>query len=76
MAWQWSGSLLATQSKDRQLRILDPRTSKCVAQCDSHQGMKDSRVVWINDDHGRLFTTGFSAVSLSNNMNKIYKIVQ
>lgn len=62
LAWQHSGQLLATQCKDRQLRILDPRQGKCVASCDSHQGIKDSDVVWINGpDQNRIFTSGFSS---------------
>lgn len=62
LAWQHSGQLLATQCKDRQLRILDPRQAKCVASCDSHQGIKDSDVVWINGpDQNRIFTSGFSS---------------
>jgi coronin-7 len=60
VAWQHNGKLLATQSKDKQLRILDPRSGKCVVQCESHQGIKDSKVVWINGSGNRLFTTGFS----------------
>ncbi len=67
VAWQHStGKLLATQSRDRKLRILDPRQGKCVASCDSHQGMKDSKVVWINGaNEDRIFTSGFSQVSCS-----------
>ena len=43
------------------MRIFDPRASKCVAQCDSHQGLKDSCVTWINGSD-RIFTTGFAEV--------------
>ena len=61
VAWQHSGQLLATQSKDCLLRVFDPRAKKCVMNCESHLGIKDSRVVWINDANAnRLFTTGFS----------------
>ena len=57
-AWQQSGGLLATQSKDRYLRILDPRSSKpLVSSTSSHDGMKDSKVVWIGED--RVLTSGF-----------------
>ena len=61
VAWQHNGQLLATQSKDCLLRIFDPRANKCVMNCESHLGIKDSRVVWINGPENRLFTTGFSA---------------
>ena len=42
------------------LRVLDPRSSDAALQCDSHQGMKDSKVVWISDGQ-RILTTGFGA---------------
>jgi len=58
VAWQQEGKLLATQSKDRNLRILDPRgSSPLVSQCSSHRGMKDSKVVWVGE--GRVLTSGF-----------------
>ena len=65
VAWQHCGKLLVTQSKDKQLRILDPREKKHVDSCDSHQGLKDSNVVWIKGPgpEERIFTTGFSSVS-------------
>jgi len=66
VAWQQgAGRLLATQAKDRTLRILDPRLggggrsgrSSVVAETASHQGMKDSKVVWV--DEQRVLTSGF-----------------
>ena len=56
VAWQHQGQLLATQSKDCLLRILDPRAKKCALSGESHQGIKDSRVVWINGTTFHLFT--------------------
>jgi len=61
--WQPSGRLLATQSRDRQLRIVDPRAvadNQLPLSCDSHQGLKDSKVVWLSDGN-RLLTSGFGA---------------
>lgn len=43
-AWQWTGGLLATQSKDRKLRVLDPRSQGSGMETSSHDGMKDSKV--------------------------------
>ena len=74
-AWQWAGhgdqvqavswqhgagSLLATQAKDRQLRVFDPRSGAgpC-SQAASHSGMKDSKVVWVGEH--RILTSGFGA---------------
>ena len=44
VAWQWQGGLLATQAKDRTLRVLDPRANTTAAQTKSHDGIKDSKV--------------------------------
>ena len=61
VGWQTTGNLIATQCKDKMLRVLDPRSSDAALQCDSHQGMKDSKVVWISDGQ-RVLTTGFGSV--------------
>ena len=61
VAWQWGpGRLLATQARDKQLRLLDPRAaSPLVSEMLSHDGVKDSKVVWVGEQ--RLLTSGFSA---------------
>jgi len=60
VAWQWSGSLLATQCKDKMLRIFDPRASEGPThETSSHDGMKDSKVVWVGDN--RVLTSGFGS---------------
>jgi len=60
VAWQWSGNLLATQSKDKMLRIFDPRTVEGPThETNSHDGMKDSKVVWVGDN--RVLTSGFGS---------------
>ena len=59
VSWNYNtGRLIATQCKDRHLRFLDPRQNRVAAECDSHDGIKDSRVVWVGDD--RVLTSGFS----------------
>ena len=67
VAWQQSGRLLATQSRDKRLRVIDPRVSADSADCvaaetDSHGGIKDSKVVWVGQNSDRILTTGFSTV--------------
>ena len=58
VSWQDAGGLLASQSKDRMLRVFDPRTSGTpVQETRSHEGMKDSKVVWVGEH--RVLTTGF-----------------
>lgn len=52
------GSLLATTSKDKILRIIEPRTGIVVAEGAAHEGTKCSKVVFL--DNNRVLTTGFS----------------
>ncbi|XP_050307808.1 coronin-7 isoform X2 [Anthonomus grandis grandis] len=64
VSWKQDGTLLATSCKDKQVRIIDPRSdSPCVKQANSHQSIKDSRVVWLGDQN-RILTTGFDAQRL------------
>ena len=60
VAWQYeTGKLLATNAKDKRLRVYDPRAGAGVVQdTPSHDGMKDSKVVWVGED--RILTSGFS----------------
>jgi coronin-2 len=52
------GSLIATTSKDKQLRIIEPRNAIVVAQGMCHNGTKCSKVVFLSDN--KVLTTGFS----------------
>ncbi|KAK9302373.1 hypothetical protein QLX08_005624 [Tetragonisca angustula] len=64
LSWKQDGVLLATSCKDKQVRIIDPRTSTCIVNsCSSHQSIKDSRCVWLNNSD-RILTTGFDAARL------------
>lgn len=52
------GSLMVTSCKDKVVRIIDPRSNVPIIQLsDSHQSIKDSRVVWLGDQQ-RILTTG------------------
>jgi coronin-7 len=56
--WQRQGRLLATHAKDKMVRVFDPRTGGEPSQeTKSHDGMKDSKVVWIGEH--RILTSGF-----------------
>jgi len=55
--WKGNGSLIATTCKDKKLRIIDPRQQSIASECEVHQGIKSSRVVWVGD---KIFSTGFS----------------
>lgn len=52
------GSHIATTSKDKMLRVIEPRSGIVVSQGLAHNGTKQSKVVFLND--GRVLTTGFS----------------
>jgi len=58
VGWQGLGSLVATHSKDKMLRIFDPRADGGpTLQTTSHEGIKDSKLVWVGDN--RILTSGF-----------------
>jgi len=58
--WNYNGSLLATVAKDRKARLIDPRNKSVVAEAESHQGVKGSRIIWTKD---RLLSVGFTKQS-------------
>lgn len=64
-SWREDGSVLATSCKDKNVRIFDPRAAGSPIQltAESHQSIKDSRVVWLGNQH-RILTTGFDAARL------------
>lgn len=61
VAWNRDGSLFATTSKDKKIRVIDPRKEAVTAQVEGHQGSKASKVIFL--DKKRLLTTGFSRLS-------------
>ncbi|XP_020287213.1 coronin-7 isoform X2 [Pseudomyrmex gracilis] len=64
LSWKQDGTVLATSCKDKQVRIIDPRASSYIVNsCSSHQSIKDSRIVWLNNSD-RILTTGFDAARL------------
>ncbi|KAJ7066122.1 microtubule binding protein [Mycena amicta] len=63
IAFNPTGTLLATTCRDRKLRIFDPRVGgEAVRITDGHGGIKGSRVVWMGTND-RIATTGFSKMS-------------
>jgi WD40 repeat protein len=46
--WNYNGSLLATTSKDKKMRVIDPRSGQVVGETDRQaiQGTKGNRLIW------------------------------
>ncbi|XP_073486187.1 coronin-1C isoform X1 [Aquarana catesbeiana] len=60
--WNRNGSLICTASKDKKLRVIDPRKMELVAEKDkAHEGARPMRAIFLAD--GSVFTTGFSRMS-------------
>ncbi|XP_064636401.1 coronin-7-like isoform X2 [Lineus longissimus] len=59
MSWKGDGSMLATTSKDKMVRIFDPRQQTMSQETAGHDNIKDSRIVWLGNSD-RIATTGFS----------------
>lgn len=58
LAWNLNGTLLATTSRDKKLRLFDPRAGSApIRVTDGHAGVKGSRVAWLGE-HDRIVTTG------------------
>lgn len=63
IAFNPTGTLLATTCRDRKLRLFDPRVGgEAVRITDGHGGIKGSRVAWMGD-LDKIATTGFSKMS-------------
>ncbi|KAL9701205.1 hypothetical protein quinque_004646 [Culex quinquefasciatus] len=52
------GALIATTSKDKKLRVIEPRSGIVVSEGVCHLGTKCSKAVFL--DNNRILTTGFS----------------
>lgn len=60
--WDRLGARLATCSKDKKLRIVDPRSGEITAEVEAHAGIEGSRCLWLGrQDY--VITTGFSKTS-------------
>lgn len=63
LAFNPTGTLLATTCRDRKIRLFDPRTSgEAIRVTDGHSGIKGARVIWMGE-HDKIATTGFSKMS-------------
>lgn len=70
MKWSPFGNLISVTSKDKKMRIIDPRTQAFVGETKIHDGAKASKVEWLGGGPGLpaeqdswIMTTGFSAAA-------------
>ncbi|XP_045608197.1 coronin-7 isoform X1 [Procambarus clarkii] len=79
-SWHGNGSLFVTTSKDRTIRVIDPRADKVAYEAESHKSPKDSRVEWLGQTD-RVLSTGWDGSRIREvrirdlrNFSKPYKI--
>jgi len=60
--WNYDGSLIATTSKDKKIRVIDPRQGAVTEEANGHPGIKGSRCIWLGE-RGTIFNVGFSRSS-------------
>jgi coronin-1B/1C/6 len=62
LAFNKNGSQFVFTSKDKYLKICDPRTNKLAATTEGHQGTRGSRCLWMGN-HDKIFTCGSTKLS-------------
>jgi len=60
--WDYWGKMYGTASKDKKLRLVDPRTNTIVGEVEAHYGVKGMRLCFLGDKD-KLFSQGFSKLS-------------
>jgi len=60
--WNYDGSFLATSSKDKLLKVWDPRLSAPAQECSAHEGVKCFKLCWLGERNG-ICTVGFTKQS-------------
>jgi coronin-1B/1C/6 len=60
--WNYNGELYATASKDKKIRVIDPRSNSIIAEVEAHAGVKGMRVAFLGSRE-KLFSMGFSKTS-------------
>jgi len=60
--WNWSGDLYATASKDKKIRVIDPRSNSIISEVEAHAGVKGMRVAFLGSRE-KIFSMGFSKTS-------------
>jgi hypothetical protein len=60
--WDYWGKNYATASKDKKIRVVDPRANQIVGEVEAHYGVKGMRLTYLGDKD-KLFSQGFSKLS-------------
>jgi coronin-1B/1C/6 len=58
--WNYDGSLLCLNSKDKKVRIIDPRQQSVASEGNSHVGVKGGRALWLGK-HDKVVSVGFGS---------------
>jgi len=58
--WNYDGSQIVTNAKDKLVRILDPRGQTVVGQSESHVGVKGGRALWLGKNN-LILSVGFGS---------------
>lgn len=62
LSFNYTGSLVAIATKDRKVRIIDPRSGKLVNETEAHQGTKGIRITYMGSKD-KIISVGFSKSS-------------
>lgn len=60
--WCYDGSQIVAASKDKKVRVADPRSGEVTSTFAGHDGSKGTRAIWLGKKN-TIFTTGFSKFS-------------
>jgi len=58
--WNYNGSLICTNSKDKHVRVVDPRQQAIAGEGPSHIGVKGGRALWLGK-HDKIVSVGFGS---------------
>jgi coronin-1B/1C/6 len=58
--WNYNGSLLCSNAKDKKVRVIDPRQQAIAQEGNSHIGVKGGRALWLGK-HDKLVSVGFGS---------------
>lgn len=59
ISWNWDGSQFASASRDKKLRLCDPRANSFAAETLGHDGSRGMRIAWMGNSN-KIVTAGFN----------------